>query len=218
MKRLVLVLVLLGIVGVAAVLGLAVLDGKVRAVAEQKAAVKLEQALPIEGTPTVEIDSFPFVLGVLIDGTVDTLVVRMESLASRGVEVDEAKLTVHGLRLDRDRLLDAQELEVVGIERARIEAWVTAEDISTVAKVPVEIADGVVTVRVRGTTYTGTASISKHAVFLAVEGMPPFIAPLPENELLPCEPDVDIDGDRIHVACEVTELPPAVADVLAQHT
>ncbi len=218
MKRLVLVLTLLGIVGIAALIGLSVLDRKVRRIAEQKAAVKLEDALPIEGTPTVRIDSFPFVLGVLLDGTVETLTVRMESLASSGVEVDEAQLTVHGLQLDRDRLLDPQELEVVGIDRARIEAWFTAEGISKVAKLPVRIADGVVTVTVRGTTYTGTASISKHAVFLAVEGMPPVIAPLPENDLLPCEPDVDIDGDRIHVACEVDALPPAVAEVLAQHT
>ncbi len=216
MKRLLLVLGILGILGVVVLVAGAVADDKIRGLAEEEAARRLADELPIEGTPVVSIDSFPFVLRVLIDGSVEQLVVSMRSLESQGVRVDEAKLTVEGLVLDKDQLLDAQTLEVLDIDTARIEAWVTAEDLSKVAKVPVSIEGGEVSVTYRGVVYSGTAKVSKHAVVVLVDGIPPILSPLPSTDLIPCDPDLDIDGDRIHVACSVDELPPAVAEVLVR--
>ncbi len=215
MKRLVVVLAVLFVLAVVLLVGVMVLDSRIRAEAEQRAAQRLEQELPIEGTPQVHIESFPFVLRVLLDGSVEQLQVSMRSLESNGIRVDEAKLTIDGLVLDRDALLDRHELKLVEIEQARVEAWVSAQDISRVAKVPVKIKDGEVSVTIRGQEYTGSATVSKHAVLLRVEGFPPILSPLPSTDLLPCEPDLDIDGDRIHVACTLDALPPAVAQALA---
>lgn len=214
MKRLVVVLVILGLLGAALLAVGAVVDGKIRDAAEVEAAKRLADKLPIEGDPVVAIDSFPFVLRVLHDGSVETLTVSMKSLESNGVRVDEARLTIDGLVLNRDALLDTQTLEIVDIDEAKVEAWVSAEDISRVAKIPVAIEDGRVSVTYRGKQYTGTAKVSKHAVLLLIDDVPPILTPLPATDLLPCEPDLDIDGDRIHVACTVDELPPAVAEVL----
>ena len=216
MKRLVVVLAVLFVLAIVAAVGLAVLDQRIRVEAEQHAAQRLAAELPIEGTPLVHIESFPFVLRVLNDGSVEQLEVSMRSLESTGVRVDEAKLTIDGLVLDRDALLDDREITLVSIEQATIDAWVSAEDLSRVAKVPVKIEDGEVSVTYRGKEYKGTAKVSKHAVLLLVDGVPPILSPLPSTDLLPCEPELDIDGDRIHVACTVDELPPAVAKVLAQ--
>lgn len=216
MKRLVVVLAVLFVLAIVAALGLSVLDQRIRVEAEQHAAERLARELPIEGTPQVHIESFPFVLRVLNDGSVEQLEVSMRSLESTGVRVDEAKLTIEGLVLDRDALLDDHEIKLVKIEQARIDAWVSAEDLSSVAKVPVKIEHGEVSVTYRGKEYKGTAKVSKHAVLLLVDGVPPILSPLPSTDLLPCEPDLDIDGDRIHVACTVDEVPPAVARVLAQ--
>jgi hypothetical protein len=217
MRRLLAVLVVLIALLAIVVVGGSVLDQRIRVEAEKEAGRRLEKELPIEGTPIVSIDSFPFVLKVLMDGSVDQLQVSMRSLEQQGVRVDEARLTIDGLVLDQDKLLDEHKLEVTDIESATIEAWVTGEDISTVAKVPVEISDGQVSATYKGKRYTGTAKVSKHAVLVMVEGMPPLLSPLPSYDFIPCEPDLDIDGDRIHVQCTVDELPPAVAKVLAQH-
>lgn len=210
------VLAVLFVLAIVAVVGLSVLDQRIRAEAEQHAARRLEQELPVEGTPSVHIDSFPFVLRVLNDGSVERLEVSLRSVESAGVRVDEVKLTIDQLVLDRDALLDDHEIKLVEIEQATIDAWVSAEDLSRVAKVPVKIEGGQVSVTVRGKEYTGTAKVSKHAVLLLVDGVPPILSPLPSTDLLPCEPDLDVDGDRIHVACTVDEVPPAVARVLAQ--
>ena len=217
MKRLVVVVAVLLVLAIVAAVGLSVLDQRIRLEAEQHAAARLAQELPIEGTPGVEIESFPFVLNVLNDGSVERLRVSMRSLESGGVRVDEAKLTIDGLILDRDALLDHREIKLVEIDKAKIELWMNAEDLSKVAKVPVKIESGEVSVTVRGREYKGTAKVSKHAVLLLVDGVPPILSPLPSTDLLPCDPDLDIDGDRIHVACTVDEVPPAVAKVLAQH-
>lgn len=210
------VLAVLFVLAIVAAVGLSVVDQRIRVEAEQHAAQRLAQELPIEGSPRVHIDSFPFVLGVLIDGSVDQLAVTMRSLKSNGVRVDEAKLTIEGLVLDRDALLENHEIKLVEIDEAKIEVWLTADDLSSVAKVPVKIEGGEVSVTVRGKEYKGTARVSKHAVLLLVDGVPPILSPLPSTDLLPCDPDLDIDGDRIHVACTVEEVPPAVAKVLAQ--
>ncbi|MBV1862712.1 MAG: DUF2993 domain-containing protein [Nannocystaceae bacterium] len=216
MRRLVVVLaVLFGVAAVAAV-GLSILDQRIRLEAEQHAAQRLAQELSVEGTPVVHIESFPFVLRVLNDGSVEQLQVSMRSLESTGVRVDEVKLTIEGLVLDRDALFNDHEIRLVEIEQATIDAWVSAEDLTKVAKLPVKIEDGEVSVTVRGKEYKGTARVSKHAVLLLVDGVPPILSPLPSTELLPCDPTLDIDGDRIHVACTVDEVPPAVAKVLAQ--
>ncbi|MGH1349103.1 MAG: LmeA family phospholipid-binding protein [Nannocystales bacterium] len=216
MRRLVVVLAVLFVLAIIAAFGLSILDQRIRVEAEQQAAERLGRELPIEGTPRVHIESFPFVLRVLNDGSVEQLEVSMRSLESNGVRVDEAKLTIEGLVLDRDALLDDHEIKLVSIEQARVDAWVSAEDLSRVAKLPVEIEEGEVSVTYRGKEYTGTAKVSKHAVLLLVDGVPPILSPLPSTDLLPCEPDLDIDGDRIHVACTVDEVPPAVAKVLAK--
>lgn len=217
MKRLLAVLVVLVALAAIVLVGGAVLDQRIRVEAEKEAGRRLEKALPIEGTPIVSIDSFPFVLKVLMDGSVDQLQVSMRSLEQQGVRVDEARLTIDGLVLNKDRLIDDHELEVVEIDDATIEAWVTGEDIGKVAKVPVKISEGGVSVTYKGKTYSGTAKVSKHAVLVMVDGMPPLLSPLPSYDFLPCEPDLDVDGDRIHVQCTVDELPPAVAEVLARH-
>lgn len=210
------VLAVLFVLAVVAAVGLSVLDQRIRVEAEEHAALRLARELPVEGTPRVHIDSFPFVLRVLNDGSVEKLEVSLRSVESAGVRVDEVKLTIDELVLDRDALLDDHEIKLVEIDRATIEAWVSAEDLSRVAEVPVKIEGGKVSVTVRGKEYTGTAKVSKHAVLLLVEGVPPILSPLPSTDLLPCEPDLDVDGDRIHVACSVDEVPPAVARVLAQ--
>ncbi len=210
------VLAVLFVLAVVAAVGLSVLDQRIRVEAEQHAVQRLAQELPSEGTPQVHIESFPFVLRVLNDGSVEQLEVSMRSLDSSGVRVDEAKLTIQGLVLDRDALLDDHEIKLVEIEQATIDVWLTAEDLSSVAKAPVKIEGGEVSVTVRGKEYRGTAKVSKHAVLLLVEGLPPILSPLPSTDLLPCEPDLDVDGDRIHVACTVDEVPPAVAKVLSQ--
>ncbi len=217
MKRVLLVLGVLGILGVILLVVAVIADDKIRGAAETEAARRLHNALPIEGSPVVSIDSFPFVPRVLLEGSVERLVVSMRSLQSQGVVVDEAKLTVDGLVLDRDQLLEARTLEVVDIQTAHIEAWMTAEALSAVAKIPVTIDDGRVSVSYAGRVYTGSVTVSKHALVVMVEGMPPILSPLPSTDLIPCDPVLDIDGDRIHVACSVDELPPAVARVLSKH-
>lgn len=217
MKRLLIVLVILAVLGVAAIVALGYADLRARELAESEIERRLAAAMPIEGTPDVEIEAFPFVGQLLLDGTVEQIRVELAELRSSGVRVERIQVVVERLQLDRDALLGDGKVVVEGIGGAAIDGWVAADDVAKLAPVPVRIENGRIEVIYEGRTYAGTASVSKHAIVLLVDGMPPILAPLPETDYLPCEPAVDIQGDHLHVACEVDALPEAVASVLAEY-
>lgn len=214
MKKLLIVLLVLTILGGLAIAVLSYLDTRAREYAETEAAERLAERIPSHQPPTVAIDAFPFVAGVLWDGSIERLTVSVEKLESRGVALTDVSLVIDDLDLDRDLLLSEQKLRIIDIGRASIDGLVAADTLARYAPVPVEISDGKARVEYQGKTYEGTVSVSKHAVLVSVKGMPPVLLPLPEQDWLPCEPEVELEGDHLRIKCSVDELPPAVQNVL----
>src|SRR5690606_6223668 len=134
------------------------------------------------------------------------------------VEVERVRLEVDRIVLDRDRLLADRVLAVTDVGRVRIEARITAEAASHAVAVPVELGDGKARVTVHGQTLDASIAIAARTVMLTVTGAPPLVIPLPPEKVLPCQPEVTIEGDRIAIACTASELPKAVMDVLGKGT
>lgn len=214
MKKLLIVLLVLSVVVGLAVGVLSYLDGRAREYAQTEAAARLAERIPSHEPPTVAIDAFPFVGGVLWDGSIERLTVSVEKLDSRGVTLTDVTLVIDDLDLDRDLLLSEKKLRITGIGRASIDGLVDASTLARYAPVPVEISDGKARVEYQGKTYEGTVTVSKHTVLVSVEGMPPVLLPLPEQDWLPCEPQVALERDHLRIKCSVNELPPAVQNVL----
>lgn len=211
MKKLVIVvLILLALLVVALVW----LDARAREVAQATAQMKLRDALPQATDPVVEIASFPFVGRVLWNGRVERLRVSTRELRSRGVTLRDIELEVVGLTIDRDALLDDGRIAVIGIDRARLSGRIAIEDVARLAKLPMTVENGRVTVQYQGKTYEGRILILNHLVTVNVDGLPPAVVPLPEHAHLPCEPALEIVGDHLEIACTIRALPPALAQVL----
>ena len=125
---------------------------------------------------------------------------------------------VDDIVLDRDRLLDERVLSILDVGQVRIEGRITAEAASRALGVPLELRGGAARVTVQGQTLDASISIAGRSVLLSVTGAPPLVVPLPPEKYLPCQPEVELTGDRLVVACSTTELPPAIMEVLGKGT
>jgi hypothetical protein len=63
-------------------------------------------------------------------------------------------------------------------------------------------------------TFTGKIAVKGRKLVIGVPGIDALQVPLPEEKFLPCDPEVELSGERLVVGCTVTEIPAAVADVL----
>ena len=213
MKKLLIVLAILAVIAALALVGLAYADVEAREYAEQEAERRLAAAVPMAAGADVEIDAFPFVGWVLVDGSVERLDVELTDLSSEGITVERISLAVDGLELDRDKLLEDRTLAIIGLKRAQLQASITSDAVNRVTPVPTRIRGGKVEVDYKGHTFEGTIRLQGHDVMIGVPGIKELRVPLPDKKFLPCDPEINLDGDRLRVACTLHELPDAVADM-----
>jgi len=217
MKKIVVIVVVLVLL-VAILGGLAYADMRVRHVVEEHARAKITETLPQAQGVGVEIDGFPFVLGVLMSGEVEALHVTVDAVEEQGLRATELSLHVESIQLDTDALLDESRLVVTGIGRATAEGFVSDDEVSKLSGHTVEFGAGTARAEVQGQVIEAAASIQGRLVFLSsnLEGVPPLMFPLPSSELLPCAPQAELMPGKIRLACSVTELPAALRDAMAQ--
>lgn len=216
-KKLVVLLVVLGVILVILLAALAYADVQVRAYAEEQAEQRLATAVPMAGGADVEIQAFPFVGRVLFDGTIPELDVELKDVRAQAVKVDRVALRVEGLLIDRDQLLGERKLVVTGLQRATVVATIGSDAVNAATQ-PIEtrLSAGKVEVTFQGHTVEGTLRVHDRQVVIDVMGVKELRVPLPEEKYLPCEPNVKVVGETLNVSCTIHELPTAVADVLGK--
>ena len=106
MKKLVIVLLVLFLLLAALLGGLAYGDLRLRGLAEAQAEQKLAEALPQASGIEVTLDGFPFTLGVLLDGKVKALHVKLAEVKEAGLAAQDLSLDVEEISLDKDALID----------------------------------------------------------------------------------------------------------------
>ena len=217
MKKVVVLLVVLGVVLVVVLGALAYADVQVREYAEEQAERQLAAAVPMAGGADVEILAFPFVGRVLFDGTIPELDVELREVRAEAVKVERVALRVEGLKIDRDQLLGDRKLVVTGLERATVDATIGSDAVNAATQpVDTRLKGGKVEVTYQGHTVEGKLRVKKRNVVIDVAGVRELRVPLPDEKYLPCQPDVKVKGDALQVTCTIHELPRAVADVLGK--
>lgn len=207
MKKLIVLFVLVGV--------LAIGDGVAKSIAESKieerAAAEARGASGTAATISVKITSFPFVARLLMTGDAGDIRVRADRLANGNLTLAALDLRLEGVRLNRDVLLSSRRAEVTSIDAGTITASLTAPDLSKVVGVPVTIADGKVSVTVRGQTVAAQVAPSGDGIELRVSPFPALRVPFAKSDLLPCGlGDGKVEGDRLVLSCTITEVPPAL--------
>ncbi|MCX4241383.1 LmeA family phospholipid-binding protein [Paraliomyxa miuraensis] len=223
MKKLVILVVVLLVLG-AIVGGLAYADVHVRELAEEHAEQQLAKALPQAKGIDVEFDGFPFTLGVLLDGEVEALHVRIGAVEEAGLSATDVSLDVDTISLDKDALIDEQRLVVTDIGKATAQAFVTDDDVSRViATQNVGVAKIVFSPGKAKGVYKGQelevkARVEGRLVQLAVPmaGVPPLVFPLPSMDVLPCSPQLELLEGKARLACSIDDLPPTLKAAMAK--
>jgi hypothetical protein len=148
-------------------------------------------------TVEAELGGFPFLPGLLLDGRVETLDLRLEELAGREVTFGEVEVALEGILLDRD-VLWGGELRVTGIDVGTIRLELVDERIGAVSDVVDRLGSDAVRLRDR-------------ALELAPQGVQPVQLPL-DDDLLPCSPSAELDGDVVRLECEFEDVPPMLLE------
>lgn len=218
MKKLVIVLLVL-LVLLAVLLGaMAYADVRLRGIAEERAEQELAKALPQASGIDVTLDGFPFTLGVLLDGKVEALHVRLAEVEEAGLSAQDLTLDVEDISLDADALLDDRRLVVTDIGRATAQGFVSDAAVSKAVGQTVTFSPGKAKATFRGQEVELKASVKGRVVRLSpsLPGLPSATFPLPPGDVLPCTPELELLPGKLRLSCSIDELPAALKDAMAK--
>jgi len=218
MKKPVIVLIVLLLLLGALLGGLAYGDLRLRSLAEAHAEQKLVEALPQASGVEVVLDGFPFTLGVLLDGKVEALHVRLAEVKEAGLAAHDLSLDVETISLDKDALIDQQRLVVTDIGRATAQGFVTDDAVSKVVGETIVFSPGKARATVRGREIEVKAKVKGRVVQLSsgIPGVPAVTFPLPPGDVLPCTPELELLEGKIRLSCSIDELPATLKDAMAK--
>lgn len=182
-------------------------DVAARTVAESQIRDRVVIAAGPAGETAAHIDSFPFLVRLLTAGDVSRIRVSAADVTVEDLTLARVALDLHGVTLDRDRLLSDQKVVLTALDRGTATAEVTADQLSERLGVAVTLEAGRARVRVGGQTVTATASISDNRLRLAVSGFEVPTLRIPRLPLLPCVADAEIFPGRIRMTCTVDQIP-----------
>lgn len=217
MKKIVILVVVLLVLGLI-VGGLAYADLRLRSLAEAHAEQELTKALPQAQGVHVQLDGFPFTLGVLLHGQVEALHVRLDVVKEAGLEARDLTLDVETISLDEAALLDEQRLVVTDIGRATVQGLVSDEAVSKVVGQTVRFSPGKARGVFKGREIEVQASVKGRVIRLStgIPGVPAVTFPLPPGDVLPCQPELELLERTIRLSCTIDELPAGLKEAMAR--
>jgi hypothetical protein len=188
--------------------GLVVADLAARRFAESRLVAVVEARSPGASSTTASVHGFPFVLRLLLQGRVAQVEVTQHDVAAAGLPLDRVEVKVAGVALDRGRLFD-HEVAVRDIDEGTVTAELTEATLSSLAKVPVQLAGGKATATIGGKSVDVGLQIEAGSLLLDTPAGAVRV-PVPELPLLPCVSKVQIVGDRAVLSCQLHEVPTAL--------
>ena len=182
-------------------------DVGARTIVESQIRDRVVLAAGPAGETSARIESFPFLGRLLTSGEVGRLRVAAADVTVEELTMARVALDLHGVTLDRDRLLSEQKVVLLALDRGTATAEVTAEQISERLGVTVTLEPGRARVRVGGQTVTATASVTNNTLRLSVAGLSVPALRIPRLPLLPCVADAEILAGRVRLTCSVDQVP-----------
>ena len=170
----------------------------------------------VQGVSSVDadIDSFPYLGRLLVQGSVSELDVTFRNVTGHGIDVAQLRFEAEGLELDRGVLFSRRNVRVRDVDRVTAEATITEEQIRKVTGADIRLADGRATVSAGGATATATIKVVEGRVRMEVGSLPAVSIPIPDAELLPCAVEAEVVEDALVLSCSTDQLPAIVVDAI----
>ena len=182
-------------------------DVGARSVAESQIRDRVVVAAGPAGETAARISSVPVLLRLFTAGDVSRIRVSADDVTVENLTLARVALDLHGVTIDRDRLLSEQKVVLTALDRGTATAEVTAAQLSERLGVAVTLESGRARVGIAGQTVTAAASISDNRLRLTVAGVDIPTLRIPRLPLLPCVADAEILPGRIRMTCSVDQVP-----------
>lgn len=201
---------LIGVLVVIAVIlgGLTVVDVWARHRVQTVMADHIQSELP-GSRASVRISSFPFLGRLAASGTVPQLNADVHGVSVAGLDFANIDVVVHGLKVDNGKLT-SREVVLQGISSGSVVGDITQASIDRLTGVSVALGTG--TVQVAGVTVAPSVEVSGGAIVVSLAHLPAIRIPIPQLSILPCVGAVAIVPGALRVSCQLTQLPPALAN------
>ena len=197
------------LVAIAVILGLLSLgDVWVRHRVQTVMADHLQSELP-GSTASVHISSFPFLGRLAASGKVPEVDANVRDVSVEGLDFSNIRVLIHGLQVDNARLT-SREVVLQKITSGSVTGDITQSSIDHLSGAPITLGSG--TVEVAGITVTPAVTIAGGHIVVSLGHLPPLRIPIPQISILPCVGSAAIVPGAIRVSCQLTELPPALAN------
>lgn len=194
-RRLALVLVTL-----VAVLGFG--DRGVKGFAERTIETSVRSEITGVGTVDASISSFPFVGRLLLGGSVSHVELVLHDVVGHRIPVEEVRLDIEDLRIDRNDLLNGDQVEITGSGPVRVRLRITRANVETLlgplTGVAFAVADGT-----RLSVDDGRVQLGAGISF-----------PVPSADLLPCAASAVIENSEVVIDCVADTMPQVVIDAV----
>lgn len=193
----------------AAVLGLLVLaDLGARRVAEAQLERRVRASVPTASSTSAHIASFPFLGRLLVSGHVSDLRVSAADVSVKGLRFASVAVDLHDVRVDRDRLVADQEIDLRSVGRSQATADITQGDLRTaLGGLPVVLSGGRIGVTVGGVSAAVTVTVRDGQLRLSAAGIPVPVVTIPKLPLLPCVTQAVARPGRLHLSCAIDRVP-----------
>lgn len=186
-----------------------------RGFVEETVNTRAEAEAPPETSVSAAIGGFPFLPRLLLRGEVSRADIHIENIDANGVIVfAEVDIDLRGVHLDRGRLINDRKARISSIDHGTVRATITASALGAALRVPVEMAEGVITVTVLRQKVQVTPQVRNGRLTLTGSLGRAFALTIPATDFVPCMGDVEVEDGRMRVSCEIEEVPPALLDAV----
>jgi hypothetical protein len=175
--------------------------------AADELADRLRTEVPEAGSTSAAIHSFPFVPRLLTSGRVAEVDAGVRDLTVEGLRFASIAVKLHGVELDKSRLLDQRRVVLQRIDRGEVRAEVTQEAITDLVGIPVSLEQGRASVQFGGRQIGADLAVREGRLILGASGVSLPALPLPTVPLLPCVANAEIAPGRVLLTCQFTEVP-----------
>lgn len=191
MRKLVVALVAVFVVGLIADIGLkALAEAQIESTATRESeGASADAAIPV----------FPFLPPLLLSGQVDEVSLRLVDVPAGPATFDRLDFDLQGVEISRRALLRDRRVELVAIDRGSVSAVVQLPAVA------------------RAVPLNGlTARVSGRSIVLRGPRGIAVSIPLPADRYLPCQGEAQVESGAVRVTCTLEEIPPALVEAINQ--
>ncbi|MDQ4132622.1 MAG: DUF2993 domain-containing protein [Actinomycetota bacterium] len=186
---------------------LVAVDVAARLTVESQLRARLAREVPQAQSVDVSVNSFPFLLRLLLAGDVTGVEGHVNELRTDRVTVARVAVDLHDVRVDRDALLSDRQIELESIGRGTASAEFTQPELTEALGVPVVLTPGRFGVQIGGRTLSASVAVRGGSLVIGGVGITLPRLSVPKLPLLACDPSAEVLQGLVRLACDVDQVP-----------